>query len=289
VTPSGLLFGAEADFSFPGVLISNLPLTFPAAGPSDRLEIFGSLRGRIGYAFGDYLIYGMGGFAYNRDLATSTDAAGDVDRVYFWRPGWTAGAGVEVRLTSNLSARLEYAFFDLERAGIFFPAAGENYFSNLKLQTASIGLNYRFSDDPVPPGTSGGILPDLKDFSIHAQSTVIGQGNVPFPAAYSGAHSLFSGYQVVDTVSVTGFLGYNIRPLLAPSSISIRSLSRVLVSAEPLVLRDSRISKRKRPVSIIPITTRRACFCARSGALAASRRISQTAPIKSARRPIFRG
>jgi high affinity Mn2+ porin len=211
VTPSGLLFGAEADFSFPDVLISNLPLTFPAAGPSianDRLEIFGSLRGRIGYAFGDYLIYGMGGFAYNRDLATSTDAAGDVDRVYFWRPGWTAGAGVEVRLTSNLSARLEYAFFDLERAGIFFPAAGENYFSNLKLQTASIGLNYRFSDDPVPPGTSGGILPDLKDFSIHAQSTVIGQGNVPFPAAYSGAHSLFSGYQVVDTVSVTGFLGY---------------------------------------------------------------------------------
>jgi hypothetical protein len=67
------------------------------------------------------------------------------------------------------------------------------------------------------------------NWSIHAQSTVIGQGNAPFPAAYSGTNSLFPGYQVRETFSVTGFLGY--KPLKAPSSISIPSLSRVLVSA----------------------------------------------------------
>jgi hypothetical protein len=45
-------------------------------------------------------------------------------------------------------------------------------------------------------------------WSIHAQSTVIGQGNAPFPAAYSGTNSLFPSYQVRETFSVTGFLGY---------------------------------------------------------------------------------
>jgi hypothetical protein len=41
--------------------------------------------------------------------------------------------GVEVRLASNWSARLEYAFSDFARVGIYFPLAGEHYDSNLKL------------------------------------------------------------------------------------------------------------------------------------------------------------
>jgi len=89
VTHSGLMVGVEADFSFPDKMNSNLPIAFSGPGPSevnDKIEIFGSLRGRIGYAFGDWLIFGTGGFAYDRDLATSTDTAGDVDKVYFWRP-----------------------------------------------------------------------------------------------------------------------------------------------------------------------------------------------------------
>ena len=45
------------------------------------------------------------------------------------------------------------------------------------------------------------------NWSIHAQSTVIGQSNAPFPAAYSGTNSLFPGYQVRETFRVTGFLG----------------------------------------------------------------------------------
>jgi high affinity Mn2+ porin len=211
VTPSGLMFGFEADFSFPDQMKSNLPLTFSAAGPSvinDNIEIFGSLRGRIGHAFGDWLIYGAGGFAYDRDLATSTDAAGDVDSVYFWRSGWTVGGGVEVRLTPEWSAKLEYSFLDFARAGVYFPVAGERYDSNLTLQTIQLGLNYRFADDPAAPAPNTGILPNLNDWSIHGQSTIIGMSNAPFPAAYSGKNSLFPGYQTVETVSLDGYLGY---------------------------------------------------------------------------------
>jgi len=213
VTPSGLMLGVEADFSFPDQTISNLPIAFSAAGPSvinDKIEIFGSLRGRIGYAFDDWLIYGTGGFAYDRDLATSTDSFGNVDSVYFWRPGWTVGGGVEVRLTPDWSAKLEYAFSDFARAGVYFPIAGEHYNSNLTLQTVQLGLNYRFADDPgaPAPASKAGILPNLNDWSIHGQSTIIGMGNAPFPAAYTGKNSLFPGYQAVDTVSLDGYLGY---------------------------------------------------------------------------------
>ena len=212
IAPSGLMVGFEADFSFPDRMHSNLPIAFSGPGPSeveDNIEIFGALRGRIGYAFGDWLLYGSGGFAYDRDLATSTDSFGNVDSVYFWRPGWTAGGGAEVRLTPNWSAKLEYSFMDFARAGIYFPIAGEHYNSNLTLQTVQLGLNYRFADDPAPASASkAGILPNLNDWSIHAQSTIIWQGNAPFPAAYSGQNSLFPGYQMRETFSVDGYLGY---------------------------------------------------------------------------------
>jgi len=218
VFASGLLLGAEASFSFPGILRSNLQQNIAALGPSvinDNVEIFGSLVGRVGYTFGDWLIYGTGGFAYDRDRLNTTDfASGNVDdNVYFWRPGWTAGAGVEVMLTSNLSAKLEYDYFNFDRANTVLPVAGENYNSDLKFQTVRFGLNYHFGEDPLAPAapaTTGGILPpSIRDIlSVHAQSTVIGQANAPFPAAYSGTNSLGTGFQARDTFSVTGFFGF---------------------------------------------------------------------------------
>jgi high affinity Mn2+ porin len=215
VTASGLLLGVEADFSFPAILRSNLQQNIAALGPSvvnDNVEIYGSLSGRVGYTFGNWLVYGTGGFAYDRDRLNTTDfASGNVnDNVYFWRPGWTVGAGAEVMLTTNLSAKLEYAFFDFAHANTYLPVAGEHYNSDLTFQTVRVGLNYHFNDNPVAPGTTGGILPQLvrDDFSVHAQTTVIGQANAPFPAAYNGANSLDPGFQARDTLSVTGYFGY---------------------------------------------------------------------------------
>jgi outer membrane immunogenic protein len=140
VTASGLLLGVAADFSFPAILRSNLQQNIAALGPSvvnDNVQIFGSLGGRVGYVFGDWLVYGAGGFAYNRDRLNTTEfATGSVDdNVYFWRPGLTAGAGVEVLLTANLSAKLEYDFFDFARVNTYLPVAGEHYNSNLAFQT----------------------------------------------------------------------------------------------------------------------------------------------------------
>ncbi|MGO9025768.1 MAG: carbohydrate porin [Beijerinckiaceae bacterium] len=215
VTASGLLLGVEADFSFPGILRSNLLQNIAALGPSvinDNVQIYGSLGGRAGYTFGNWLVYGTGGFAYDRDRLNTTDfATGNVDdNVYFWRPGWTAAAGVEVMWTANLSAKLEYRFYDFAHADTYLPVAAEHYNSNLTFHTVMFGLNYHFVDNPVAPGTTGGILPQSvrDDMSIHAQTTIIGQGVAPFAAAYSGPNSLNPNGEVRDTWSVTGFFGY---------------------------------------------------------------------------------
>jgi high affinity Mn2+ porin len=218
VTASGLLLGVEADFSFPAILRSNLQQNIAVLGPSvvnDNIQIYGSLGGRVGYTFGNWLVYGAGGFAYDRDRLNTTDfASGNVDdNVYFWRPGWTAGAGVEVLLTANLSAKLEYAFFDFARANTYLPIAGERYSSDLTFQTVRAGLNYHFGDNPFAPtvpGTTGGVLPQsIRDnMSIHGQATVIGQANAPFPAAYSGTNSLNQYGELRETFSVTGYFGF---------------------------------------------------------------------------------
>ena len=214
VTPSGLLLGVEADFSFPAILRSNLQQNIAALGPSvinDNVQIYGSLGGRVGFAFGNVLLYGTGGFAYDRDRLNTTDAGGGGDdNVYFWRPGYTVGAGVEALLTQHLSAKLEYGFYDFARVNTYLPGAGENYSSDLRFQTVRLGLNYRFNDNPVAPGTTGGLLPQsVRDLaSIHAQTTIIAQGNAPFPAAYSGQNSLNQFGEVRDTFSVTGFFGF---------------------------------------------------------------------------------
>jgi len=96
IAPSGLMVGFESRFSFPDRMHSNLPIAFSGPGPSgvveDNIEIFGAFA-RAALAMPS-AIFGSStaaaGFAYDRDLATSTDSFGNVDSVYFWRPGWTA-------------------------------------------------------------------------------------------------------------------------------------------------------------------------------------------------------
>jgi high affinity Mn2+ porin len=218
VFASGLLVGAEANFSFPAILRTNLSQTSAVLGPSvinDNVQIFGSLSGRVGYTFGDWLVYGTGGFAYDRDRLNTTDfTSGNVDdNVYFWRRGWTAGAGAEVMLTGHLSAKLEYDYFNFDHTNAYLPMAAENFNSNLRFQTVRLGLNYHFGDNLIVPAASnppGGVLPQsIRDnFSVHAQTTVIGQADAPFPSAYSGANSLNQYGELRNTFSVTGFFGF---------------------------------------------------------------------------------
>ena len=64
-----------------------------------------SLRGRLGYAFENSLLYGAAGLAGTH--AEVLDATGSDTNVHL---GWTIGAGLETMLADNVSARVEYDF-----------------------------------------------------------------------------------------------------------------------------------------------------------------------------------
>ena len=72
----------------------------------------GTLRGRVGYAPGNWLFYATGGFAWAYDQLTMTqlDNSGTTDSPFLWRLGWAAGAGVEMPLAPNWTAGLEYLY-----------------------------------------------------------------------------------------------------------------------------------------------------------------------------------
>jgi outer membrane immunogenic protein len=122
------VFGAEAD-----IAASRASDTFAPWKFSNRW--FGTLRGRAGYAFNNFLFYGTGGFAVG-DGRAEVGALSE-SKTHF---GWTVGVGLEVGLTSNLSARIEYLFVDLADKPYALTGTSNGFESNL----LRLGFNYRF-------------------------------------------------------------------------------------------------------------------------------------------------
>ena len=200
---SGLLLGIEADISFPGNIFGFSTLATPSIGTatySDLLEMSGSVRARIGYAFDRWLYYGTAGYAWTQDHLTRTQLSdnpagvtgGTVESKFPTRSGWTVGAGVEAPLAPHWTARLEYLYSGFGTASVTFPLAGQRFDSNLSVQEVRLGLNYQLGGNSSNAGK--GTLAPLEgdDWIIHGQTTYVSQYAPPFRAPYRGANSLDS-------------------------------------------------------------------------------------------------
>jgi outer membrane immunogenic protein len=104
--------------------------------------------GRVGYAANDLLFYAKGGGAwmnvkYTEDILAS-GVTSSTQGISDNRTGFTAGVGLEYGMTENLSAKLEYDFYD-------FGTKDYNAFTQTPVSVASnlhaltFGLNYRFN------------------------------------------------------------------------------------------------------------------------------------------------
>jgi outer membrane immunogenic protein len=122
------VFGGEADIS-----ASAASDTFAAWKFSNRW--FGTVRGRVGYALNNILFYGTGGVAFG-DGRVQLGGLSE-GQTHF---GWTAGVGMEVGLTSSLSARVEYLFVDLADKPYALTGASHGFESSL----LRVGFSYRF-------------------------------------------------------------------------------------------------------------------------------------------------
>jgi opacity protein-like surface antigen len=114
----------------------------------------GALTGRLGQAFGNLLVYGKGGaawdneshFALNRFSAPNAFSANDTRR------GWTVGAGLEYAFTPAWSGKIEYDYLSFANAPISFNDGAGNT-SNVGLSqnisVVKMGFNYRLGADPT--------------------------------------------------------------------------------------------------------------------------------------------
>ena len=153
------VFGVETDFQGGAISdrVNGLTVNGNDFSSRESIDWFGTMRGRIGYAFGRVLVYGTAGVAYG-DVRESAFVTNGINSVSFGNTstqvGWVAGGGLEYKITPTWSLKGEYQYIDLgsqtlngiDTTGASVTATGpENSFSTVRL-----GLNYRFGGGPDP-------------------------------------------------------------------------------------------------------------------------------------------
>ncbi len=214
VFPSRLLLGIEADITFPNFFEDGAIFTagtLRGTTVTDQIDYIATLRGRFGYAFDHWLIYGTGGLAWSQARFGETPGiASNEDKILLTRTGWTLGLGAEVAIAPDWTARIEYLYDRFGTVAGVFPS-GTGYQSVFDIQTLRLGLNYKLgvldadtaahaSSDPWP------IAPGA--WNVHGQFTFIEQGYPAFHSPYEGENSLSGANQAKETVSATAFIGF---------------------------------------------------------------------------------
>jgi high affinity Mn2+ porin len=220
--PSHWLLGVEMDFSAPNTVQGSQTFSSAASGQAsytDTVLDFGTLRGRVGYAFERWLVYGTGGVAWTYDKLERTQLAGvpvggnvaigTTEAALLWRWGWAAGAGVEVPIAPNWSAKLEFLATEFGNRQKSFPLASQAFTSDLSMQSVLLGVNYQLGGDLLKSDAFvKGVPPlDTDNFNIHGQTTFVGQYAAPFRAPVSGQNSLApnAGRETLDVDLYLGF------------------------------------------------------------------------------------
>jgi high affinity Mn2+ porin len=220
--PNRVVLGAEANVSFPsfpnaaGISIGgSSTFTSPTLGAvnySETVWSSGTVRGRVGYAPGNWLFYATGGFAWTYNQQTLTQVStGATDAPFLWRLGFAAGGGIEAPVAPHWTARVEYLFTDYGNKSWPFFSGAQPISANFAPQEFRIGLNYQFGNGagaastPLVVKAPAASDPDIVNF--HGQTTFVEQAYPAFRSPYQGANSLPGGGQGRETWDATLFAG----------------------------------------------------------------------------------
>jgi outer membrane immunogenic protein len=133
-------------------------------GGNGASGFYGDLTGRIGYTWGNTLLYGKGGFAWlNSDSNDITETiAFRGGPTEFFRndnnsdrtlTGWTAGGGIEYMINQSWSMKVEYLYFDFTQddrrccfdginSATLVPLNNIQFGNDLRFNTVKVGFNY---------------------------------------------------------------------------------------------------------------------------------------------------
>jgi outer membrane immunogenic protein len=146
-----LVFGVEADGDWTdssgfGTFTAT---SLCAGGCLTKNTWLATARGRAGYVFDRFLVYGTAGAAFGNVKANfSNDPVSSAAKT-----GWTVGAGVEVAVAPHWSAKAEYLFVDLSNGSCTTdcaivnangPALIPNVAVKFHESIVRAGINYKF-------------------------------------------------------------------------------------------------------------------------------------------------
>jgi outer membrane immunogenic protein len=138
-----LVFGLEVDGAWAdvGATVNVIP---GLASIDYTIRAMGTVRGRIGYAFDQVLLYGTGGYAWSDNRLSATALGASISDSQF-HSGWTVGAGVEVMFAPKWSVKAEYLYKSFEGQTYFAGTVpGGVPIGTINLNSVQVGVNYHF-------------------------------------------------------------------------------------------------------------------------------------------------
>lgn len=129
---NGVVVGGEAELSHLG----DTEVGVRGGKLKERYRV--AAKGKVGAPLGSTLVYGTAGVAM-----TSLRDNGATEGPDGWKPGWLVGAGVEQKITGNLSGRVEYNYTQTNDVRSFRADSGTSE-RNIGDHTIKAGVNYKF-------------------------------------------------------------------------------------------------------------------------------------------------
>jgi outer membrane immunogenic protein len=155
------LIGVEGDYNWAslGTNVSGIVASGDHVQMNQSVDWLASARGRVGYVWGQALLYATGGAAWEGAEYSGRFAFGDgapentPNPISKTNSGWVAGGGVEYMATPHVLIRLEYLYYGLPSFSATAPCVGcvvagpptANYsWSSNNVQTVRAAVSYKF-------------------------------------------------------------------------------------------------------------------------------------------------
>jgi opacity protein-like surface antigen len=151
--PSRIVLGASADLTSGGKKQINIADTSGVAAFQSNVFDTEAVRGRLGLALENVLLYGTGGWAWSNNQSVRTQlsgtfnlaTAGTDEAVNRYLSGWTVSGGAAYAFAQNWNTFVEYRSTSYGTSNIQLPFSQVSTTSKTNVREIDVGVNYKFN------------------------------------------------------------------------------------------------------------------------------------------------
>src|SRR5208282_4141997 len=152
-----VVLGVESSFdllSVQGSEANNVAFAPNVLNASSYHNYLVSIDGRLGYAYKNLLIYGIGGYAFLSNNSALTLNGIQIGAVSNTVNGYDVGGGVEYAINDRWSARAEYRYYNFQNNTNNFATSSRIFNNHVFTESVNsnvfrVGLSYKFGE-PAP-------------------------------------------------------------------------------------------------------------------------------------------